>query len=70
MQREAEASQKSPALVSRVAGHLLHPSLVRMPRDPRYANPSTLQVNKEQDIVGHQAAPREDFDREEIDTGH
>ena len=41
-----------------------------MPRDSRQTNPPALQVNKEKDVVGYQAAPRQHFDREEIDTRH
>src|SRR5215472_9007137 len=40
-----------------------------MPRDPSQANTATLQVNEEQHVVGHQAAPAQHFDGEEIDAG-
>jgi hypothetical protein len=40
-----------------------------MPRDPSQANTATLQVNEEQYVVCHQAAPAQHFDGEEIDAG-
>src|SRR5215471_14423077 len=61
-------SSRNPLLASRVARHLLHPCLVRMPRDPSQANTATLQVNEEQHVVCHQAAPAQHFDGEEIDA--
>lgn len=50
----------------RVPGHLLHPSLVRMTGDPGKGNPSALEMDEEEHVVGHQASPREDLHREEI----
>src|SRR5215469_2850132 len=69
MQNISPLFQESPLLAGRVARHLLHPCLVRMSRDPGQADAAALQVNEEQDVVGHQAAPSEDLDREEIEAG-
>ena len=69
MQCVAPLFQEALRLPSRVARHLLHPYLVRAPRNPGQAHSAALQMNKEQDVVGHQPAPAEHFDREEIDAG-
>src|SRR5215469_2703972 len=69
MQNISPLFQESPLLAGRVARHLQHPCLVRMSRDPGQTDTAVLQVNEEQDVVRHQAAPSEDLDREEIEAG-
>src|SRR5215813_10346547 len=67
MQCVAPLIQEAPRLPSRVARHLLHPYLVRVPRNSGQAHLAALQMNEEQDVVGHQATPSEDLYREEVD---
>jgi hypothetical protein len=58
MQQISAVGQKSPLLHRHVAPHLLHPRLVRMGRDSSQTNPPTLQLDKEQHVVGNQAFKR------------
>src|SRR5215831_2166843 len=58
--------QESPLLPGRIPCHLLHPCLVWVPRDPGQTDAAALQMDKEQDVVGHQATPSEDLHREEV----
>ena len=67
MQYVLSLVQESPALPGRVASHLLHPSLVWVARNPGQTDAAALQMDEEQNVVGHQAAPSEDLDREEVD---
>src|ERR1700682_1951367 len=48
------------------ASDLVHPLLVRMPRDPGYVDASAFQMEEEQHIIGHQPSPAEHLNREEI----
>jgi hypothetical protein len=66
MQNVPAAIQVTPTLLGRTTGDLLHPLLIRVPRDPRHVDPAALQVNKEQYIVGHPAPPREQLHGEEV----
>jgi hypothetical protein len=68
MQNVPPLVQESPGLTGCVAGHLLHPCLIRMARDPCQSDTATLQMNEEQDVIRHQATPCEDLDGEEIDA--
>src|SRR5215472_15046176 len=58
-----------PRFPGRVARHLLHPRLVRMPRDPGQLHATALQMNEEQDVVGDQSAPSKNLHRKEVDPG-
>ena len=69
MQNVPPLVQASPGLTGGVAGHLLHPCLIRMVRDPCQADTATLQMNEEQNVIGHQATPSEDLHGEEVDPG-
>src|SRR5215468_2002590 len=69
MQYVLSLVQESPALPGRVASHLLHPSLVWVARNPGQTDAAALQMDEEQNVVGHQATPSEDLDREEVDPG-
>ena len=66
MQKIATVSKGAAALHGRVPGDLLHPLLVRMIGDPGNVNPAALEMDKEEDVVSHQASPREDLHREEV----
>jgi hypothetical protein len=44
--------QESPAFSGCVARYLLHPGLVRVPRNPGQADAAVFQMNEEQDVVG------------------
>src|ERR1035438_6667459 len=66
MQQISAVGQKSPLLYGHVAPHLFHPLLVRMGRDSVQTNPPTLQLDKEQHVVGNQALERKHFHREKI----
>src|SRR5664280_2271678 len=66
MQQISAVGQKSPLLHGHVAPHLFHPLLVRMGRDSGQTNSPTLQLDKEQYVVGNQALERKHFHREEI----
>src|SRR5215472_12868533 len=59
--------QESPCLAGRIPCHLLHPRLVWVPRNSSQTDAPALQVNEEQDVVRHQATPREDLYCEEVD---
>jgi hypothetical protein len=44
--------------------------LIRVPGDSSQTDAAALEVNKEQDVICHQSAPRNDLDGEkEIDPG-
>src|SRR5215469_15211771 len=61
------ADPGTPRLAGRIPCHLLHPRLVWVPRYRGQADAAALQMNEEQNIVGHQAAPSKDLNREEVD---
>ena len=65
----AMAAQISGFLVHCVAGHLCHPLLCGMTRDARQAYAPCLQMQEEQNVVRHQAPPRQHRDGEEIGSG-
>src|SRR6516162_3895781 len=67
MQSVRSLVQASPSLPGGVASHLLQPGLIRVPRDPGQTDAAALQMDEEQNVVGHQPAPREDLYREEVD---
>ena len=69
MQSISPLFQESPLLAGRVARHLLHPCLIRVPRDPGQTDAAALQMDEEQDVVSYQDAPSEDLYREEVDPG-
>ena len=52
VQQIAAVREKAPVLHGYVAGLLLHPWLVGIWRYPRQANPSRLQLNEEQHVIG------------------
>src|SRR5215469_12777740 len=62
-------SRNPQGLTSGVASHLLHPCLIRVPRDPGQIDAAALQMDEEQNVVGHQATPSQDLYREEVDPG-
>ncbi len=66
MQQISAVGQKSPLLHRHVAPHLFHPLLVRMGCDSGQTNPPSLQLDKEQHVIGNQAFERKHFHREEI----
>ena len=66
VQHVAAPLQIAHILQRRVASHLLHPVRVRMSSDPGESHAPRLQVNEEQDVVRHQAAPAQHLHREEI----
>ncbi|MCU1301912.1 MAG: hypothetical protein JWQ87_2196 [Candidatus Sulfotelmatobacter sp.] len=49
----------APAFLRRTAGHLLHPLLIWMPGDPSDVDSPGFEVEKEQDVIGHQPPPTE-----------
>src|SRR5215831_9247749 len=63
VEQVAMMAQISRFLVHRVARHLCHPLLGRMARDACQAYASCLQMQEEQDVVRHQAPPRQHLDR-------
>src|SRR5215471_4022139 len=68
MQRVPPLVEKSPVFTRCIAGHLLHPCLIRMPGNPGQADAATLQMNEEQHVVRHQTTPCKDLDCEEINA--
>jgi hypothetical protein len=68
MQSITTVIQISPAFIGRITRYLFHPGFVGMPRDPSQAHTPALQVDEEQYVIGHQAAPAEHFDCEEVDS--
>src|SRR5215471_20162651 len=69
MQRVPPLVEKSPVFAPCVAGHLLHPCLIRMSGNPGQADAATLQMNEEQHVVRHQTTPCKHLDREEVNAG-
>src|SRR5260370_39983069 len=62
----AMAEQISRFVVHCVASHLGHPLLRGMTRDASQAYAPGLQMQEEQNVVRHQAPPRQDLYREEV----
>src|ERR1035438_5289963 len=58
--------QKPPLLHRHLAPYLFHPLLLRMGCDSGQTNPPTLQLDKEQHVVGNQPFERKHFHRKEI----
>jgi hypothetical protein len=58
MQRVPALVKESPCLACCVAGHLLHPHLIRMARDPSQTDTATLQMKEEQDVISHPSQVR------------
>src|SRR5438477_9971708 len=52
--------------VDRIAGHLNHPRLGRMPGHTSESHPTAFQIQEEEDVISHEAAPCQDLDGEEI----
>ncbi len=52
-----------------VAGHLLHPGLIRMGGDAGTVDPAGGQLHHEQQVEGNQAAAGPDLDRREVGGG-
>src|SRR3974377_1366537 len=59
-------SQSTASLHARVAGDLLHPSLIRVNSDPGDGYSEALKVNEKQHVVGHQPTQRQHLRGEEI----
>jgi len=69
MQHVATLPHAPTCVVNSVARHLGDPGFCGVSSDPGEGNASSLQVQEEQDIVGDETAPGQDFDREEIGAG-
>src|SRR6516164_1772966 len=69
VEHKAMAEQISRFVVHCVASHLSHPLLCGMTRDASQAYAPRLQMQEEQNVVRHQAPPRQDLDGEEIGSG-
>src|SRR5713226_9605622 len=69
MQEIATVSKGAASLHSHVPSHLLHPLLVRVDGDPGDFHLAALEMDKEQHVVGHQSAQREDLLPEWQPTG-
>src|SRR5437667_11636859 len=59
MQQIAAVPQYAASLHGHVPGHLLHPWLVGVNRDPGDVHPAALEMDEKQHVVGHQPAQRE-----------
>ena len=66
MQHITTLAELSGGLVDRVARHLRHPGLRRMPGDAGQADAPGLQMKEEQDVVRGETTPRQHFDSEEV----
>ncbi len=66
MQEIATVSKGAASLHSHVPSHLLHPLLVRVDGDPGDFHLAALEMDKEQHVVGHQSAQREDLHCEKV----
>jgi len=62
----AAASKGAASFHGDVPSHLLHPLLGRVGGDPGDLHLSTLQMDEEEHIVGHQSPQREDLYREKV----
>src|SRR3974377_2457949 len=59
-------SPSTASLHGHVPGDLLHPSLIRVNRDPGDVYSAALKVNEKQHVVGHQPTQRQHLRGEEI----
>src|ERR1700730_1584060 len=66
MQKVATVLQDTPFLHRYIPGYLLHPSLIGVNGDAGDVHPSGLEVDEEENVVGHQPAQREHLHTEEI----
>src|ERR1700733_15626768 len=66
MQEIAAVSKGAASLHSHIPSHLLHPSLVRVDGDPGDFHLAALEMDKEQHVVSHQSAQREDLHCEKV----
>jgi hypothetical protein len=66
IQKVTTGTQDAASVHGRIAGDLLHPWLVRMGGDAGDVHTAALEVNDEQDVVGHQSSKRQNLDREEV----
>jgi hypothetical protein len=55
-QRSSAIAQDPTFLHGHVAGHLLHPWLVGLNRDPSDVHSAALKMNEKQHVVGYQPA--------------
>jgi hypothetical protein len=56
--------------IGSVASHLGHPGFARVACDTDESDAPALQLEREQqDVIGHEATPSQDFDGEEISAG-
>src|SRR5467141_2087705 len=66
MQEIAAVSKAAASLHSHIPRHLLHPLLVRVDGDPGDFHLAALEMDKEQHVVSHQSAQREDLHCEKV----
>jgi UDP-N-acetylglucosamine 2-epimerase (non-hydrolysing) len=66
MRDTTERPEALASLHSHVPSHLLHPLLVRVDGDPGDFHLAALEMDKEQHVVGHQSAQREDLHCEKV----
>ncbi len=68
MQEVATIPQRATIVHGRVPGDLLHPRLIGMNGDPGDIHPAALEMDEEQNVVGHQPAQRQHLGREEVSS--
>src|SRR5690348_9059416 len=68
MQDKTDREQGAVDVINSPASHLRHPLPGRMLGDSSQNDAACLQMQKEKHIIGHQAAPSEHLDGEEIDA--
>jgi hypothetical protein len=66
LSRHAAVPKRAASLHGHVPGHLLHPPLVRVNRDPGDVHLAALKMDEKQHVVGHQPTQREHLRREEV----
>src|SRR5580658_10777533 len=62
----AASTSRAPIVLRGVAGHLLHPFIVRMSRDSGHVDAPAFQVDEEEHVVGNESSPREHFQSEKV----
>src|SRR5205085_8541357 len=65
MDQAAMVAEPAGCLVDRIAGHLNHPRLYRMPGQTSECHPPALQIQEEEDVINDETAPCQDLDGEE-----
>src|SRR4029453_16979537 len=69
MQQVTTSTDRTRGLIDSIASHLRHPGFGGVSGDAGEGNTPRLQVEKEEDVIGNETTPGQDFSGEEVCSG-